>query len=71
MGVAYTSAAPLSLNEFTLELVQAGFHPSHSKILRDKLQYVIQQTIKTYVEKYRIPLPESLDGFVVPGTPFF
>ncbi|KAF9447542.1 hypothetical protein P691DRAFT_731304 [Macrolepiota fuliginosa MF-IS2] len=60
------SKAPLSLHEFAIELVQAGFHPSQSKLLREKLEYIIDQTIKTCIEKYRIPLPESLDGFVVP-----
>lgn len=61
---------PLSLNEFAIELVQAGFHPAQSKLLREKLQYIIDQTIKHCVEKYSIPLPESLDGFVVPGESF-
>jgi hypothetical protein len=59
--------APLGLHESALELVQAGFHPSSCKPLRDKLEYIIQHAIKSYVEKYRIPLPESLEGFVVPG----
>jgi hypothetical protein len=61
-------AAPLSLHESALELIQAGFHPSFFKPLREKLKYIIEQAIKSYVDNYRIPLPESLSGFVIPGT---
>ncbi|KXN85003.1 putative RNA-dependent RNA polymerase SHL2 [Leucoagaricus sp. SymC.cos] len=60
------SGAPLGLHESALELVQSGFHPSTSKNLREKIKCIIEQAIKTYVEKYRVPLRESLDAFVVP-----
>ncbi|KXN93164.1 hypothetical protein AN958_00088 [Leucoagaricus sp. SymC.cos] len=62
------SGAPLGLYESALELVQSGFHPSTSKNLREKIKCIIEQAIKTYVEKYRVPLRESLDAFVVPGS---
>ncbi|KAF5352350.1 hypothetical protein D9756_006189 [Leucocoprinus leucothites] len=60
------SGAPLGLHESALELLQAGFHPLTFKSLRDKVQTIVEQTIKTYVESFRIHLPESLGGFVVP-----
>ncbi|KAF8640931.1 hypothetical protein AX17_000578 [Amanita inopinata Kibby_2008] len=70
-GGAYTgrnehSGAPLGLQEFALELVQAGFRPTQLQILRDKIRYMIQQVIKSAVEKYCIPLSESLNALVVP-----
>ncbi|KAF8971781.1 RNA dependent RNA polymerase-domain-containing protein [Flammula alnicola] len=60
------SAAPLSLDESALELVQAGFHPAENKLLYDKLKRIIELTIDSSVKKYRIPIEESLGAFVVP-----
>ncbi|RXW18376.1 hypothetical protein EST38_g7477 [Candolleomyces aberdarensis] len=60
------SGAPLALHESLLELIQAGFHPRESKIVRDKLQQVIKTSIKTAVEKYRIPLKDSIAAWVIP-----
>ncbi|CAA7264868.1 unnamed protein product [Cyclocybe aegerita] len=53
------SGAPLALHECAYELLQAGFHPSKSKILQEKIGYVVTTTINSTVEKYRIPIPES------------
>ncbi|KAJ3566178.1 hypothetical protein NP233_g7159 [Leucocoprinus birnbaumii] len=60
------SGAPLGLHEAALELVQAGFLPSAFKPLRDKIENIVATAIKSYVENFRIHLPESLEGFVVP-----
>ncbi|KAJ3509083.1 hypothetical protein NLJ89_g5408 [Agrocybe chaxingu] len=60
------SGAPLALHECAYELLQAGFHPSKSKILQEKIGYVVTTTINSTVEKYRIPIPESVCAFVVP-----
>ena len=62
--------APLALHEMTVEMIQAGFHPAHNKQLFDKIGYVIQQLVKSSVEKYRIPISESLGAYVVPGRLF-
>ena len=58
---------PLSLPEYALELVQAGFKPTELGILREKIRYIVQQVIESAVEKYRIPLQESISAYVVPG----
>ncbi|KAF8633592.1 hypothetical protein AX15_001385 [Amanita polypyramis BW_CC] len=57
---------PLSLPEYALELVQAGFKPAELGALRDKIRYLVQQVIESAVEKYRIPLQESISAYVVP-----
>lgn len=61
------ATAPLALHEIAMELIQAGFQPSQCKILQDKIKCMVQQTITSSVEKYRIPIKESIGGFVVPG----
>jgi hypothetical protein len=61
------ATAPLALHETAMELIQAGFHPSQCKILQVKIKCMVQQTITSSVEKYRIPIKESIGGFVVPG----
>ena len=50
------------------EMVQAGFSPRYSQYLADKIKHIISSTIKSTVEKYRIPVEESLGAYVVPGT---
>jgi len=62
--------APLALYESAVELIQSGFHPAHSKLLFDKIGNIIEQVIKTSVEKCHIPISESLGAYVVPGRPF-
>lgn len=49
------------------EMVQAGFHPRESQYLADKIKRIIESTIKSIVEKYRISINESLGAYVVPG----
>ncbi|KDR85760.1 hypothetical protein GALMADRAFT_53536 [Galerina marginata CBS 339.88] len=60
------SGGPLGLHEFAMELIQAGFHPETNKTLNDKIGWVIKKVISTSVEKYRIPIQESLGAYVVP-----
>ena len=64
------SLVPFALHESTVELIQAGFHPARSHQLFDKIKNVIEQVIKTSVEKCRIPISESLGAYVVPGKLF-
>ncbi|KAF7311406.1 RNA-dependent RNA polymerase [Mycena kentingensis (nom. inval.)] len=56
------------LHEFTIELFQAGFHPSKCKYAYDKLKAVFKAKINDLCEKTRISLPEStaVDAFAVP-----
>ncbi|KAF8079235.1 RNA dependent RNA polymerase-domain-containing protein [Lyophyllum atratum] len=60
------SGAPLSIHELALELIQAGFRPDKLANLNDKIRQIVQNTIKSIIEKFSIPLPESLGAFVVP-----
>ncbi|KAJ6601026.1 RNA dependent RNA polymerase-domain-containing protein [Mycena vulgaris] len=59
---------PASLHERAMELLQAGFHPTTSAYLNDKMRYIIKTEINSVVDKYRISLPESTasDAFVIP-----
>ena len=50
-----------------MELIQAGFRPDELKFLCAKIRFIIDQTIKTAVEKYQIPIPSSTKAFIVPG----
>ncbi|KAG5643296.1 hypothetical protein DXG03_001223 [Asterophora parasitica] len=60
------SGTPLSLHELVVEVLQAGFHPTDLDLLRDKLRYVIKILIKTTIEKFLIPLKESIGAYVAP-----
>ncbi|KAG7451867.1 uncharacterized protein BT62DRAFT_881368 [Guyanagaster necrorhizus] len=62
------SGAPLSLHELALDLIQAGFTPSKSNFLWGKMRYIIDQSIKSATEGFRIPLPDgkSAEAFVIP-----
>ncbi|KAK0479679.1 RNA dependent RNA polymerase-domain-containing protein [Armillaria novae-zelandiae] len=60
--------APLSIYEVALNLIQAGFTPSKSHFLREKMRYVIETSIKCAIEGFRVSLPEgkSAEAFVIP-----
>ncbi|KAK0501028.1 RNA dependent RNA polymerase-domain-containing protein, partial [Armillaria luteobubalina] len=62
------SGAPLSVHEVALDLIQAGFTPSKSHFLREKMRYVIETSIKSAIEDFRVSLPEgkSAEAFVIP-----
>ncbi|KAK0224738.1 RNA dependent RNA polymerase-domain-containing protein [Armillaria nabsnona] len=62
------SGAPLSVYEVALDLIQAGFTPSKSHFLREKMRYVIDQSIKSAIEGFHVSLPEgkSAEAYVIP-----
>ncbi|KAF8167315.1 RNA dependent RNA polymerase-domain-containing protein [Crassisporium funariophilum] len=60
------SGAPLALHESAIELIQAGFHPAQNQLLHNKIGWIVRLAIRASVEKYRIPINESLGAFVVP-----
>ncbi|KAF9479421.1 hypothetical protein BDN70DRAFT_692461 [Pholiota conissans] len=60
------SGEPESFSEFAMELIQAGFNPAENRPLYEKIRYVVSETIKSNVEKFRIPIEESLGAFIVP-----
>lgn len=59
------------MHKFALELIQAGFQPDSLKTLQEKIRYIVIQTIASIVEKFQIPLLQSLSGFIVPGVSYF
>lgn len=65
--------APLSVYEVALDLIQAGFTPSKSHFLREKMKYVIDQSIKSAIEGFHVSLPEgkSAEAYVIPGPYIF
>ncbi|THU97385.1 hypothetical protein K435DRAFT_857699 [Dendrothele bispora CBS 962.96] len=67
-ATAKGKSTPISLHESALELVQAGFNPRDNKILWDKMQRIVKQTISNHIEKSRFPLPEGtgMEAFVIP-----
>jgi hypothetical protein len=59
--------APTMLFESARELLQAGFSPMKHPLLCEKMIWVIKTTIQSYIEKYHISLPLSVEMFVIPG----
>ncbi|TFK18696.1 hypothetical protein FA15DRAFT_243960 [Coprinopsis marcescibilis] len=60
------SGCPHSTYEAILDMLQAGFEPKTNKVLRDYLKRAAANTLNAAIEKYRIPLKESLWAFVIP-----
>lgn len=60
------SGQPLGLYETTLELLQAGFHPMKLKLLFRKLEVVLTKLLDSYVQRFHIPVTESIEAYVVP-----
>ncbi|KAG5653736.1 hypothetical protein H0H81_010993 [Sphagnurus paluster] len=61
-----TSGCPSSLEETVMVLLDAGFTPQSSPILREKLKQVVATRIKNKTTTYRYDLPCSALAFVVP-----
>ncbi|KAG1747654.1 RNA dependent RNA polymerase-domain-containing protein [Suillus lakei] len=60
------SGEPLTLHESVLELLQAGFHPLKLDRLFFKLEYVVTLVLDEYIEKFHIPVKESLEAYIIP-----
>ncbi|KAG6883508.1 hypothetical protein C0993_005764 [Termitomyces sp. T159_Od127] len=61
-----SSGVPPTLSEYVMELLQAGFHPKDSTLLKEKIRNLVKNRIQSIVEEFSIPLPESLNAFIVP-----
>jgi hypothetical protein len=70
MGRNRFSGAPVSLYEYALELIQAGFHPLDCQLLYDKLKYILRNVVDTAVKKYRSPILQSAEAFIISGIQF-
>ncbi|KAI6120941.1 RNA dependent RNA polymerase-domain-containing protein [Pisolithus croceorrhizus] len=60
------SGKPFGLHQTALELLQAGFHPLKLKLLFSKLEKVLTMLLDSYVQKFHIPVTESVEAYVVP-----
>ncbi|KAJ7146501.1 RNA dependent RNA polymerase-domain-containing protein [Mycena epipterygia] len=63
------SGEPLSVHESAMDLLQAGFHPRESPRLSFKIHYIIKSTMELFLTKYRIPLVNSLEAYMIPADP--
>lgn len=61
------SGCPSSLEETVLVLLDAGFRPQDSPIVREKLKQVVKGVVNNRTCKYRYELAQSAIAFVVPG----
>ncbi|KAG6907743.1 hypothetical protein DXG01_007543 [Tephrocybe rancida] len=61
-----TSGCPSSLEETVLVLLDAGFRPQDSPIVREKLKQVVRGAVHNRTVKYRYTLTQSAIAFVVP-----
>jgi RNA-dependent RNA polymerase len=54
-------------------LLDSGFTPRDSIILREKLHAVVKKSIDSYVLRYRFDVPMSCSALIVPGKllPYF
>ncbi|KAF5367171.1 hypothetical protein D9758_004049 [Tetrapyrgos nigripes] len=62
------SGAPVSQHEYALEKIQAGFNPIYDMDLRDTVRFIEKNTVKNYMDKLRIPLPDgtAVEAFAIP-----
>ena len=63
----HISGCPSALEETVMVLLDAGFTPQNSPILREKLQKVVDSKIENRMTKYRFDLGQSCLAFAVPG----
>lgn len=61
------SGCPSSLEETVVDLLSAGFTPKNSPVCAAKLNEVFKTCLKRYKERFRITIPGSAMGFIVPG----
>lgn len=61
------SGCPSTLEDTVLVLLDSGFTPQTSPVLREKLKQVVAKTIKNRMRKLRFDLPQSCTAFAIPG----
>ncbi|KAJ6617422.1 RNA dependent RNA polymerase-domain-containing protein [Mycena sp. CBHHK59/15] len=57
---------PVSVHEAAMDLLQAGFHPLELPYLSFKIHNVIKAAMTSFLTKYRIPLANSVDAYIIP-----
>ncbi|KAH7911585.1 RNA dependent RNA polymerase-domain-containing protein [Hygrophoropsis aurantiaca] len=60
------SGQPITIHETVMELLQCGFHPNHLEILFMKLEKIVSLVLDGYIDKFHIPVAESVEAYIVP-----
>ncbi|KAL5519334.1 hypothetical protein ACEPAH_1017 [Sanghuangporus vaninii] len=60
------SGCPATLYESAYDMLIAGFNPLQNLVLREKLKYILKEAIKSYMEKFHIPVISSAEAFIAP-----
>lgn len=61
------SGCPSGLEETVMFLLDSGFTPKKCPVLRDKLKKIVQRYIDRETRAFRVEVPMSATGFIVPG----
>lgn len=64
------SGCPSSLEETIMCMIDSGFVPKECPVLRDKLNKFLKARVRDYVKSYRIDVPMSASGFLIPGVSY-
>ena len=61
------SGLPHNLAESILSFLAAGFSPNTTLLLKQKLDTFINTVTGEHLQKFRVAIPQSVEGFAVPG----
>jgi RNA-dependent RNA polymerase len=61
------SGCPSSLEETVMAFLDTGFEPGSNTILAEKLHIIAKKAVRTCISKYRVMIPMSCSGLIVPG----
>ena len=61
------SGQPSTLGEKVISLLEAGFRPQENPFLARKINFIIDSAVNKFVERYKVGVPLSAEGFAVPG----
>ncbi|KAG2159731.1 RNA dependent RNA polymerase-domain-containing protein [Suillus bovinus] len=60
------SGCPSSLEETVMVMLDSGFTPRDCPVLADKLRHVLKTMVDNFVQRYKIEVPMSCIGWIVP-----
>ncbi|KAG2369444.1 RNA dependent RNA polymerase-domain-containing protein [Suillus spraguei] len=60
------SGCPSSLEETVMVMLDSGFTPRDCPVLADKLRHVLKTMVDNFVQRYKIEVPMSCMGWIVP-----
>jgi hypothetical protein len=62
------SGCPSSLEETVMVMLDSGFTPRDCPVLAEKLRHVLKTMVDNFVQRYKIEVPMSCIGWIVPGA---